>query len=319
MQMDKLLSQFLAVADAGSLSGAATALFITQPTLSFNMSKLEQTVGAPLFDRSSRGMHLTRYGETLYENARLMQRLYDNTLSAIADQKRGTERGISIGSGYSWWTMFLRDMIIQYQREYPKAPVQISLGNQLRLMDQMLSGDISMFLAHEIDGLSGAIGTDFVPLTRVYNAFFVREGHPLLERPQTLADIDTYPIVISSLAESRHERFFDPARRRTRVETVFDRTNVAFRTNSLAACVDYALATGAVLVHTHVMRDDFARRGLFQVQQRDEPRRAVTGIYVLKERRGEERVEELIGRITAAAHAVLPPYRLSATGPESAP
>ena len=317
--MDKLLSQFLAVADAGSLSGAATALFITQPTLSFNMNKLEQTVGAPLFERSSRGMQLTRYGETLYENARLMQRLYDNTLSAIADQKRGTERGMSIGSGYSWWTMFLRDMVIQYQREFPKAPVQISLGNQLRLMDQMLSGDISMFLAHEIDGLSGAIGTDFVPLTRVYNAFFVREGHPLLERPQTLGDIDTYPIVISSLAESRHERFFDPARRRTRVETVFDRTNVAFRTNSLAACVDYALATGAVLVHTHVMRDDFARRGLFQVLQLDEPRRAVTGIYVLKERRGEERVEELIGRIAAAAHAVLPPYQPNATGPESTP
>ena len=307
--MDKLLTQFLAVADAGSLSGAATALFITQPTLSFNMNKLEQTVGAPLFDRSSRGMHLTRYGETLYENARLMQRLYDNTLNAIAAQKRGTERGISIGSGYSWWTMFLRDMIVSYQRQYPQAPVQISLGNQLHLMDQMLSGDITMFLAHEIDALSGALGTDFIPLTRVYNAFFVREGHPLLGGSRGLAEIDTYPIVISSLAESRHERFFDPARRRTRVETVFDRTSVAFRTNSMAACVDYALATDAVLVHTHVMRDEFKKRGLYEVDQRDEPRRAVTGIYVLKERRGEDRIEELITRITQACHAVLPPWQ----------
>ena len=171
-----------------------------------------------------------------------------------------------------------------------------------------------MFLAHEIDALSGAIGTDFIALTRVYNAFFVREGHPLLERAQSLAEIDTHPIVISSLAESRHERFFDPARRRTRVETVFDRTSVAFRTNSMAACVDYALATGAVLVHTHVMRDEFRQRGLFEVEQRDEPRRAVTGIYVLKERRGEERVEEVIERITRACHAVLPPWRPAATG-----
>ncbi len=306
--MDKLLTQFLAVADAGSLSGAATALFITQPTLSFNMNKLEEVVGAPLFERSSRGMTLTRYGETLYENARLMRRLYDNTLHAIADQKRGSERGMSIGSGYSWWTMFLRDMVVNYQHEFPRAPVQVSLGNQLRLMDQMLSGDISMFLAHEIDGLSGAIGTDFVPLTRVYNAFFVREGHVLLGAPQSLSEIDSYPIVISSLAESRHERFFDPSRRRTRVETVFDRTNVAFRTNSLAACIDYALATDAVLVHTHVMRDHFRERGLVEVVQKDEPRRAVTGIYVLRERRGEARVEELIERITTACHAVLPPW-----------
>ena len=47
-------------------------------------------MGAPLFERSSRGVRLTRYGETLYENARLMHRLYDNTLSAIADQQRIT-------------------------------------------------------------------------------------------------------------------------------------------------------------------------------------------------------------------------------------
>lgn len=47
--MDKLLSQFLGVADAGSLSGAATALLVTQPTLTFNMKRLEETIGAPLF------------------------------------------------------------------------------------------------------------------------------------------------------------------------------------------------------------------------------------------------------------------------------
>lgn len=307
--MDKLLTQFLAVADAGSLSGAATALFITQPTLSFNMQKLEETIGAPLFDRSSRGVRLTRYGETLYENAQLMRRLYDNTITAIADQKRGAERGLAIGSGYSWWTLFLRDMIIAYQRDFPGAPVQVSLGNQLRLMDQMLSGDISMFLAHEIEGLSGAIGTEFVPLTRAYDAYFVRAGHPLLGAARGPEEIEQYPVVISSLAETRHERFFDTGRRRTRLETVFDHTSVAFRTNSLAACVDYALATDGVMVHTHVMRADFERRGLFEVTQRNEPRYAATGIYVLKERRGEERIEELIGRISTAAHAVLPPWQ----------
>ena len=57
--MDKLLIQFMAVAEAGSLSGAAQALFITQPTLTFNMRKLEETIGVPLLVRSSRGVELT--------------------------------------------------------------------------------------------------------------------------------------------------------------------------------------------------------------------------------------------------------------------
>lgn len=305
--MDKLLSQFLAVADAGSMSGAAAALLITQPTLTFNMRKLEEAIGAPLLERSSRGVRLTRYGETLYENARLMQRLYDNTLSSIADLQSGNDRGLAIGSGYSWWTMFLKDMVVAYQRDFPKAPVQVSLGNQLRLMDQMLSGDVSMFLAHEIDGLSPAIGTDFIPLSRVYNALFVRAGHPLLGKPRSQAEVMAYPSVISSLAESRHDRFFDPSRRRARVETVFDRTHFAFRSNSLAACVDYTLSTDAVLTHTHVLRDDLARRGLLEVTQADPLRQAIAGLYVLRERRGEERIEDMIGRIRAAATVVLPP------------
>lgn len=305
--MDKLLVQFLAVADAGSLSGAASALLITQPTLTFNMRKLEETVGAPLFERSSRGVRLTRYGETLYENARFMRRLYDNTLSAIADQRRGTEQGLAIGTGYSWWTLFIKDMVVDYQQAFPRSPVMVSLGDQFRLLDQMLSGDISLFLATELEGLRAVVGTDFVPLTRVYNGYFVREGHALLGALRDQSEIDAYPLVTSSPPDSRHARFFDQQRRHMRTETVFDSTRFAFSSNSMAACIDYTLATEAVFSHSHVMRDVFATRGLFEVRQHRPPRHNRVGVYVLRERRGEERIEDLIARITVAAQAVLPP------------
>ncbi|MGV8832650.1 MAG: LysR family transcriptional regulator [Devosia sp.] len=304
--MDKLLSQFLAVAEAGTISGAATALFITQPTLTFNMRKLEDSMGVPLLTRSSRGVRLTAYGETLYESARLMQRLHHNMLNAIADQRQRSERGLSIGSGYSWWTMFLKDMVVDYQNQFPNAPVQVSLGNQLRCMDQLISGDISLFLAHEIEGLSPGIGAEFVPLSTVYHGYFVRSGHPLAQGAFSVAEIDSYPQVSSSPPESRHQRYFDTSRRRTRVETVFDHTSFAFSSNSLAACIDYTCVTDAVLRHTHIMRDDFARRGLVEVEQADPKRVSRMGIYLLSETRDEERIGKLIERISEAARAVLP-------------
>ena len=307
--MDKLLSQFLAVADAGSISGAATALFVTQPTLTFNMRKLEESLGGPLLQRSSRGVRLTSYGETLYENARLMRRLHHNMLSALADQRQRSERGLSIGSGYSWWTMFLKDMVVDYQRQFPNAPVQVSLGNQLRCMDQLISGDISLFLAHEIEGLSSGVGAEFIPMSRVYHAYFVRNGHPLLGEPRPAAEIEPYPQVSSSPPESRHQRYFDATRRRNRVETVFDQTTYAFASNSLAACIDYVCSTDAVLRHTHIMRDDFAGRGLVEVQQADPPRVSRMGIYFLAERREDERLQSLIARILEAARPVLPPLQ----------
>ncbi|MCW5719599.1 MAG: LysR family transcriptional regulator [Devosia sp.] len=307
--MDKLLSQFLAVADAGTLSGGAKALLITQPTLTINMRKLEESIGAPLFERSSRGVRLTRYGETLYENARLMQRLYDNTLSSIADQKRDMEQGLAIGTGYSWWSLFLKDMVLDYQREFPGSPVQISLGHQFHLLDQLLSGDIALFLGHETKELNPAVMTDFIPLTEVHNGYFVRAGHPLLGQPRQREEIEHFPMVTSTPPESRHQRFFDPNRWRSRMKALFEQTDFVFGSNSLAACVDYTLATEAVLPHSHVMREHFEALGLRQLEVLDEATQFLVGIHVLKERRGEKRIEPLIERTRQAAARAFPPAK----------
>ena len=55
----------LAVAESGSMSKAATQLAISHPVVSKTISDLEQTVGVRLFDRTSQGVELTIYGQTL--------------------------------------------------------------------------------------------------------------------------------------------------------------------------------------------------------------------------------------------------------------
>jgi LysR family transcriptional regulator of abg operon len=305
--MDKLLSQFLAVAEAGSLSRAAEALRISQPTLTVNMKRLEDTFGVALLDRTSRGVVLTRYGETVYENARLMRRLYDNTLASIARQRRNSERGISLGTGYTWWTLFVRDLVFERAKRFPNAPIQVSLGHQLRLMDQLLSGDIALFLGHEIEGFGIESGAEFVPLTRLEQAYFVRLGHPLLGAAHSQAEIEAYPQITSSPPETRHQRFFDTLHRRGRVDAVFDRVDFAFGSNSMAACVDFALATDGVLVHSDLMAPEFVRRGLHRVMLSEPARQGTAGIHLLGERRSEPRVIELLDLVTRAAAKVLPP------------
>jgi len=305
--MDKLLNQFLAVAEAGTISAAATALFVTQPTLTFNMRKLEENLGVKLLIRTPRGVELTEYGETLYQNGRLMRRLYDNTLNAIAHQQGRTEQGLHIGSGYSWWTLFIRDMVLDYARTHPNARIHVSLGNQLRCMDQLLSGDISLFVAHEIEGLSRSTGASLVPLTRARQGYFVRDGHALLSRPRSIAEIEAYPAVTSSLPEIRHQRFFEAWSRTTRGSAPFDQGKYAFASNSLAACLDYVERSDAVISHTEVMEGEFVGRGLKRIEVTEPTRQSLIGIYVLQERAEEPRVAELIARLCEKAGAVLPP------------
>ncbi|MDB4987708.1 MAG: mauR [Myxococcaceae bacterium] len=66
------LRLFLAVAETGSLSGAARRLRIGQPTVSRKLAALEYTLGASLFRRSAEGAALTSAGERLLEPARKM-------------------------------------------------------------------------------------------------------------------------------------------------------------------------------------------------------------------------------------------------------
>ena len=66
------LQLFLAVVDAGSLSGAARVLRVTQPTVSRRLAALEAEVGEPLFARAVDGTSLTSFGERMLDPARRM-------------------------------------------------------------------------------------------------------------------------------------------------------------------------------------------------------------------------------------------------------
>ena len=71
--MEQNLSQykiFYEVAKAGNISKAAKELYISQPAISKAISKLEDSIGIPLFTRSSRGVQLTAEGQVLFEYAK---------------------------------------------------------------------------------------------------------------------------------------------------------------------------------------------------------------------------------------------------------
>ena len=74
---------FLAVADAGSFSRAASTLVLTQPSVSERIAGLERSVGAPLFERTSRGARLTARGDQLVPYARRCVAIADDALEAV--------------------------------------------------------------------------------------------------------------------------------------------------------------------------------------------------------------------------------------------
>ena len=71
------LEYFMITCEKGSFNQAAECLYTTQPNVSKVISSLEKELGRPLFERSSRGIRITPYGETV----RNMPRIF-STMSA---------------------------------------------------------------------------------------------------------------------------------------------------------------------------------------------------------------------------------------------
>src|SRR4051812_50216310 len=84
----KLPTTFREVAVRGSFSDAAAALDFTQPAVSQHISRLEQTLGVRVLERSARGVALTPAGEVLVRHA-----------SALLDASRRAEEAVRAAAG----------------------------------------------------------------------------------------------------------------------------------------------------------------------------------------------------------------------------
>ena len=91
---------FLAAEAAGSLTGAATALGIAQPTLSEQIRKLEGNLGVPLFTRGKQGLVLTEAGRQFLPHARRVAHEYDDAFGAVADIRDRAGGSVSFGTAY---------------------------------------------------------------------------------------------------------------------------------------------------------------------------------------------------------------------------
>lgn len=80
------LAVFVAVADAGSFSAAGRRLKLSTSVVSHHISKLEATLGTPLFFRSTRSLSLTSEGHKILESARRMVAAGEEALDALSDQ-----------------------------------------------------------------------------------------------------------------------------------------------------------------------------------------------------------------------------------------
>lgn len=140
-----LLRVFCVVADAGSVTSAASRLYLTQPAVSAALRRLSDAVGAPLFVRQGRKLVLSSRGATLRAKARLhLEALVEAALAPAAFDPATSERVLRIGVSDTSETWLLPRLLRLLEERAPKLRL-VAVPVQFRTVgDALASGAVEM-------------------------------------------------------------------------------------------------------------------------------------------------------------------------------
>lgn len=124
------LRYFVAVAEAGSLSAAASRLHLSQPPLTRQIKQLEDLLGAQLFERQARGIALTGAGETLLVEAKNVLALVEQAAHRTQQADKGQLGRLDVGIFGSAIYGVIPSIIREFRNSHPC--VEIELHNMER-------------------------------------------------------------------------------------------------------------------------------------------------------------------------------------------
>ena len=123
----KQLEYFAAVADKGSISGAARELHVAQPPVSRQLALLEDELGVTLFLRTNKGVELTEAGRRLYEQSRQMFQSLRTMADSVRDVAAGARGRLKLGVIYSD-VQIATHLLKRYHEKYPQVELYVRMG-----------------------------------------------------------------------------------------------------------------------------------------------------------------------------------------------
>lgn len=192
---------FVSVYQQNSITKAAEALHLAQPSVSLAISELERYYGIRLFDRISRRIYATEQGKQFYGYALHIVSLFDQMEQGIRNwESFGTLRaGASITIG----NYLLPSIIAQFNQACPDIRVQVQIKNSFDIEQCILSNDIDLAL---MEGLPESEQIERIPFRNDRLCLIASSSHPLCRNKQIfIEDLLQYPILLREKGSAGRE------------------------------------------------------------------------------------------------------------------
>jgi LysR family transcriptional regulator, hydrogen peroxide-inducible genes activator len=154
------LRYFCAVAETGSFSRAAEQSHVAQPSLSQQILKLEDELGARLFDRLGRSVRLTDLGKTFLPRARAVLRELEAAKGDVVERKDSVAGPLCVGVIPTIAPYFLPPELTSFSRQFPLAQLTVVEEITPVLLERLRAGTVDVAIlalpirGHEFDAFA---------------------------------------------------------------------------------------------------------------------------------------------------------------------
>lgn len=145
-----LLRTFLAVAEAGTMTGGAARIYRSQSAVSVQIKQLEGLLGGPVFKRHGRGVVLSRIGEVLEPTAYQVVQALDAAMAEITGG--GLEGSLRLGIPDSYGEKALSRIIADFTRNHPKVDLRVHCALSTEFPSALVTGELDLAV-HEVEDI----------------------------------------------------------------------------------------------------------------------------------------------------------------------
>ncbi|MCB1760797.1 MAG: LysR family transcriptional regulator [Gammaproteobacteria bacterium] len=145
-----LLQTFVAIADSGGFTRAAEVVHRSQSAVSMQMKKLEEILGQSLFEKSGRGVSLTRDGEILLNYARRILKLHEEAVVTL--RRPDIVGAVRIGIPDDYVAAYLPGILTSFASAYPLVQVEVVCEPSEYLLKWAERGEVDLAIVTEFRG-----------------------------------------------------------------------------------------------------------------------------------------------------------------------
>lgn len=187
------LRYFETIAELQHIGRAAQRLHRTQPALTSCVRRLEEACGAPLFEKSGRGIRLTPAGVVLQKWAQRMRFDVEDAKREIGDIGRGLSGHVRVGVVPTAAQFLLPAVTRQLLAEAPAVTLRTVVALVDVLRPQLKAGEIDLMVATETPAEPGFVSR---PLAEDNIVVAASVDHPVFKAPVTMAGLNAYQWVL---------------------------------------------------------------------------------------------------------------------------